>query len=136
VRIRRGLRHGLVLIADRMCFPPPDETTEVEGAEWWGAWDYTRLAAYAAAVRLPKEPDVVYLRRCGVLPDYRGRGLQRQLITARVRWARRVGAREVVTDTHPNNVPSAKTLVRAGFEPYEPIVRWAGEPWSYWRLEL
>jgi GNAT superfamily N-acetyltransferase len=135
VRIRRGLRHELVAAADRVCFPG-DDPTVLEGAEWWGAWDGNRLAAYAGAVILPGEPDVVYLRRCGVLPEYRGQGLQRRLITARVRWARRNGAREVVTDTHPTNVPSAKTLVRAGFTPYEPITRWAGDFWSYWRLEL
>jgi ribosomal protein S18 acetylase RimI-like enzyme len=58
---------------------------------------------------------VVQLASCGVLPAYRGRGLQRKLVAAHERWGRARGARSARTYTSSDNWPSLANLLRCGY---------------------
>ena len=74
------------------------------------------------------------LTRCAILPDYRGQGLQRRLIRARLRWGKKLGARIATTFTI-DNPTSARNLVRCGFVEFSP----GGERHEgarYWRKDL
>jgi len=68
--------------------------------------------------------DVAALSGAAVLPAFRGRGLQRALIEARLAAAREGGARLAVSATVPASA-SAENLVRAGFRPAYPKVEMA-----------
>ncbi len=61
-----------------------------------------------------------YLRRTGVLRQYRGQGVQRALIACRDREAKRLGIKENVTYTAKDNFASANNLIRCGYELYTP----------------
>lgn len=74
------------------------------------------IAAYATAYET--EAGILSLRGCQVARKYRGRGLQRRLLRARLRWARRHGMRTVRTYVAVDNAPSLVNVLRAGFAPF------------------
>ena len=111
-----------ILEADRACFPH-DAPPPRDGAWWVVELDGT-LAAYAAVRAAETSPGAAYLCRVGVLPAFRGRGLQRVLVRARERWARARGFTHTVTDTYYNPA-SANTLIRCGYRMFEPARPWA-----------
>lgn len=78
-----------------------------------------------------------YLERVGILPIYRGNGMQRRLIKARERYARKLGWLHMLTDTSGGNTPSSNNLIAAGYSLYEPKVPYTGLPdTNYWRKNL
>lgn len=100
-----------------------------EGA-WWVVWDASSagaLAGFCGVTPCPEIPGAAYLCRAGVMPDYRGRGLQRRMIRVREGWAIRNGYARMVTET-TDNVISANNLIRAGYTLFNPP-----EPWSFKR---
>lgn len=103
---------------------------------YWCAWDGDHLVGLCSAVRLEAEPSVVFLSSTAVLRTHRGRGLQRRMVRHRIRWARRQGARVVITYTRNDNWPSAANLVREGFQWYAPARSWAGAGMWYFRRDL
>lgn len=76
-----------------------------------------------------------YMCRAGVLRSYRGRGLQMRLIRARERKARSLKWTLMRSDT-TNNIPSANTLIRAGYRLYQPAVPYSFPDTLYWRKFL
>jgi GNAT superfamily N-acetyltransferase len=132
VAIRRTADRGTVGRLDRLCFPD-DAPAVLTDAELWLATSGGRPVGFAVAAQ--PAPDIVFLRRAGVLPAARGRGVHRRLIAVRVRWARRQGARWVVTYTSRDNGPSMRGLLEAGFEVYEPEDAYVG-PQVYFRRRL
>lgn len=130
----RDLR--LIYSMDRLCFEAGvDEEPPLTSSRWWRVTVDGHSVAYCGARYLLGE-QAVYLSRAGVLPEYRGRGLQLAMVRARVRWARKVGARVVVTDTARSNPASSNTLIRAGFRLYLPEAPWREGCTLYWRLDL
>ena len=90
---RAASREDEALIAgmDRLCFPL-DAPAVFAGAQWLIGWDGDKPAAYCAwkTVEHGGVP-VGFHYRGGVLPDYRGQGLQRQMLRLRedgLRWVR------------------------------------------------
>lgn len=77
-----------------------------------------------------------YLCSAGVLPEYRGQGLQKRLITKRVERAAERGWRWLITYTSVDNAASANSLINAGFRLYVPKRPWAGAAFAYWRKDL
>lgn len=105
----------------------PDDT--------WVIQDRGEIVAYAASKPSELLPGYVYLSRCGVIESHRGRGLQRRLIRARLRAARRDGLIGAYTYTVLDNPPSANSLISEGFRLFDP-----GEGWRrdvlWWRKAL
>lgn len=66
-----------------------------------------------------------------VIPEYRGKGIQKRLIRARVRECTKRGL-STVTFTDPDNPKSMRSLLACGFKPYNPECRWSGEDKVYW----
>src|SRR4051812_32624487 len=63
--------------------------------EAWLACDAAGVAVGYATGKIWTPDNYFYFTRCGVLPEARGHGLQRRLIAARCRWARKHGCRGV-----------------------------------------
>lgn len=74
---------------------------------------------FAAAMYQPGT-NLVSLDRAGVLPYVEGSGLQRRLIRARLRWARKLGARAAITYISQRNYQSMVNLLKCGFRFYAP----------------
>ena len=107
------------------------------GTQWFGAFNSAGdLVGVGGALVSMIEPCTVYLNRSYVEPAWRGLGLQRKLITARIAWARSLkDIKTVTTDTY--EVPaSTNNLIACGFRAYEPKQKWRGEGATYWKLEI
>lgn len=126
------IRHVLNMM-DEHCFPM-DELASKAGW-WWIAWWAGEPAGFAGLRALAVEQHIGYLCRAGVLEHCRGHGLQKKLIRARIAYARRLGLRELVTDTTAN-IPSANSLISCGFKLYTPVTKWAFDSSLYWRKSL
>jgi GNAT superfamily N-acetyltransferase len=132
VRIRRVTRAHQVEEMDLIAFGP-DEATSFTGHYLWVAEVDGALAGYAA-LQLVDGGKAAFLSRCGVLPGYRGKGLQAALIKVRERFARKLGIKTVITYTTVTNLGSANSLIKCGYKLYRPAYDW-GFKWGhglYW----
>ncbi len=114
-----------------------DTAPQIEPGEghWWIAWMGDEPAGFAGLL-LSKTPETGYLHRSGVLPPHRGNGLQVKLIRAREAKARELGLKRMVSDT-TDNIPSANSLIRAGYRLFSPVSKWAfGDDSLYWQKAL
>jgi GNAT superfamily N-acetyltransferase len=103
-----------------------------ESGHWWLVMLNGMSVAFAGYVDGITNPAFGYMIRAGVIPEARGRGLQRKLLRVREHHARRNGYCGLVTDT-TDNIPSANNLIRCGYRLFEPHTRWAFEHSLYWR---
>lgn len=118
------------------CFGPEDNpyTPPAEGA-WWIAYAHGEPAGFAGIVKSHQRERAGYLCRAGVLPKFRGHGLQQRLIRIRLKYAKAQGWIVVVTDTN-KNPPSSNSLINCGFRLYEPEYPWGYDTALYWRKQL
>jgi GNAT superfamily N-acetyltransferase len=117
-----------------ICLPYDDPYTSRTAAYWIG-WEKGKAVAFCAVAPSLRWSDTVYLARAGVLPQYRGQGLQKRMIRVRERWARANGFAWVITDT-TENPASSNSLIAAGYKLFEPTAPWANDDSLYWRKRL
>jgi len=117
-----------------VCLPGDDHYDTLRGA-WWLAFDGTAPVAFGGYVPTRGNPATIFLCRSGVLPEYRGGGIQKRLIRARLRAARRAGHTYAVTYTL-NNPASSNSLIAEGFRLYLPAHKWGCPGALYWRRKL
>lgn len=112
---------------------PYDEPRAIADDDWWIAYKDGLPVGFASmgAISTGGGQTGAYLSRCGVLTKARGRGIQRRLIRARVRYAKKQGLTFIVTDT-TDNPASANSLIAEGFNMYHPERRWAMPTSNYW----
>lgn len=103
---------------------------------WWIAFDGKTAAAFAGIRASSRDAGYGYLCLAGVLPEYRGLGLQQRLIKTRCRKAKSLGWTHVVTEVISDNPHSMANLIRCGFKPYTPTVLWGDPAAVYWRKQL
>jgi GNAT superfamily N-acetyltransferase len=129
--------HDLIVELDAQCFPG-DWRVKPEGAYWWIDEEKGKPVAFAGMKVCGADYNrgLGYLSRAGVVAGQRGQGRQRRLVHARVRMARRLGLKEVVTYVVAGNLASANSLIRAGFKLYSPAERWGGKDALYFRRRL
>lgn len=136
MRLRRTTSLETIDALDAICFPGEPLPAEMRcAAAWWIISDAEGPVAYAGAQTVDGA-SALFLCRAGVLPRGAGRGLQRRLIRARLRWARRLGVRVAITYTVPSNPRSSNNLIRTGWSLYEPDYAWAGRGQIYWRHDV
>jgi GNAT superfamily N-acetyltransferase len=116
-------------------FPDDELVDPLHGGEWWLAVHGQAVAGFAGYVESRSIPGAVYLCRAGVRPEYRGAGLQRRLIQARLRHAKASGAPLALTTTF-DNPASANNLIRTGFHMYTPDDPWGVDGTCYWKKNL
>lgn len=118
-----------------LCFgnsaPKPDTDQDF----WWLVYLEKEAMAFAQMVPASNTPLTGYLKRSGVMREHRGHGLQYRLIRVRETLARKLGWETVVTDT-TDNIPSANTLIKAGYRLFQPHWPWAFDHSLYWRKKL
>lgn len=114
---------------------PGDTPLDTDDGIWWIAYDEHGPTGFAAARQSALWADTLYLSRAGVLPHARGQGLQRDLIRARLAYARRNGYTWVTSDTC-DNPPSANNLIACGFRMIEPTYPWGLARSLYWARRL
>lgn len=117
------------------CFPG-EATVQVDNtSDWWLAYVDDDIAGYASLSPSTSREYAGYLSHCGVKQEYRGMGLQRKLIRARIAQGKRYNWRTLVTDT-TDNPKSANNLIACGFKLYTPKRPWGQVHTNYWRMSL
>lgn len=110
----------LILRMDRICFPL-DEPPTIAGAQWIIGWDGGTVAAYCAWKTVDHGGvQVGFHYRGGVLPEYRGHGLQRRMLCLREAAMRERGLTNAVTYTDADGAASMRSLIAEGYRPYAP----------------
>jgi len=112
---------------------PGDPPADTGRGYWWVAYCGDRPGAFCGMYPLSQDSFHCYLCRAGVVPEFRGQGLQRRLIQARIRKARSLGFTSLVSDTVPNNPVSNNNLIACGFRMFTTAKPWCGEDGAcYW----
>ena len=114
---------------------PCDEPCNTDEGTWWIAYYNDMAVGFGGVVRSAQWHGTGYMCRAGVMHIARGKGLQKKLIRARIRYARKVGWTHLVTDTTDNH-PSANSLISCGFKMYDPRSPWAYKQSCYWIKKL
>ena len=118
----------------RACLPH-DIPSDTSLGHWWVAYEEATPIAFSGMYESRQWFKTSYLCRAGVLPAYRGRGIQKRLIRVRCNYARRIGHEWVITDT-TDNPASGNSLIACGFKLYQPANPWAFHRSCYWRKYL
>lgn len=113
------------------------DTSKDNQAVWWIVSVDGEIAGYCSI--MPRAQGG-YLSRAGVLRQFQGQGLQKQMIKTRLDYARQQGWPWVVTDTHRENWASMHNLQKMGFRPYKPRRPQMPSSWikqsRFWILRL
>ena len=114
---------------------PHDEPYDTNFGSWWIVTEDGRDVGFAGLVRTVTWTDCGYLCRAGVVPAYRGQGLQKKLVYVRIRQAKSLGWKWLITDT-TDNPASANSLISCGFKLFKPTKPWGFKNTLYWRKKL
>jgi GNAT superfamily N-acetyltransferase len=121
-------------VLQKKCLPY-DTPYDTNHGYWWIATQDGISCGFAGLVYSSRWSDCGYLVRCGVLSDYRGQGLQKKFIRVRIRQAKALGLKWLITSTY-DNPASANSLISCGFKMFNPTNPWMTKHTSYWRLKL
>jgi GNAT superfamily N-acetyltransferase len=122
----------IVIALHKICFPHISETYWDSSAHWWIIKDKTGTPVAFGGLLAATIERAGYLCRAGVIPNARGKGLQRRLIRARLEFADRFALHHVMTDTVYGNCASANNLIAEGFRAFNPVTPWGQDDSSYW----
>ncbi len=101
----------------------------------WLVYSNEEVAGFATMRRIEGEK-YGYLERVAILRKFRGQGLQKKLIDVRVRYAKVLGWKGVLTYTVADNYPSINSLMHKGFSIYSPEWAWAGRDVLYFKKDF
>jgi GNAT superfamily N-acetyltransferase len=134
VDIRKESVQTKLSVLQNKCLPF-DTPYDTNFGSWWIASQDGVDIGFAGLVRTVSWIDCGYLCRAGVVPTARGQGLQKKLIHVRLRQAKTLGWKWVVTDT-TDNPASANSLISTGFKLFQPTKPWGFKNTLYWRRKL
>lgn len=104
-----------------------DTPVHMPGSFWWILYANDEPVGFAG-VRIIEGGESGYLYRAGILPQYRGKGLQKRLIRVREKWCRKQNLKSCVTYVLPNNTASLNNLLRVGYVSYKPTYVYGPKP--------
>lgn len=108
-----------------------------EDMHLWLAWEGDQPVGFASVEEFQEEGlTYSYFAGCGVIPHFRGQGIQKRLIRARLAWGTRRGHNKALSYTMHWNAKSINSLIKCGFKSYEPLEAYAGEELIYWFKSL
>jgi GNAT superfamily N-acetyltransferase len=111
---------ALIAQMDVVCFPI-DTPAVFAGARWFIGWERDRPVAYCAWKTVEQDGvPVGFHYRGGVLPDWRGHGLQREMLRLREAGMREQGLAKAATYTDADGAASMRNLIAEGYRPYAP----------------
>ena len=124
-----------LIYLQKQCLPS-DSICDIKKGHWWIAYDEQMFpVGFAGMVRSYNFFDCGYLCRAGVVEKHQGKGIQKLLIKARERHAKRLGWNWLISDT-TDNPASANSLISCGFKLYNPSSPWGFKHALYWRKQL
>lgn len=112
------------LPGDEPLYPP------VYGGSWWIAYEEEVPVGFVCLKDVGHS--TVHLSRAGVLDTHRGLGLYPRLVRAGLRHFKRIGFTITITDCTTWNYGSACGLLKVGYKPFWPAVRWGLPDSIYW----
>jgi GNAT superfamily N-acetyltransferase len=123
VKIRKLKASELHIIKglDLLCFGADKSeapSSEIHHSEWWAGFDEVTPVCFAGAYVYADK--ACGLLRAGVLPNYRGQGLQKRLIDVRLKHAIKHKCDQAFTYVAPWNAASLNSLISLGFKAYRP----------------
>ena len=119
---------------DRVCFQGDSPFPVYEDTILWVGYDDGIPVCFAALAWAYESTG--FLSRAGVLPQYSGQGLHRRMINLRIRAAKKLGWKSLITYTHRHNAKSLNNLTHCGFKGYQPQQDWGGDDAVYVWKEL
>jgi len=124
----------------RECFPDREVWWPgPDGTAWFIVFDGAEPAAFCALSPGPLPATgahTCWMSRAGVLPRWRGDGLQSRMIAHRETVALAHGWTTVVTNVNRDNPHSMNNFIDAGYRPFWPAQPWDDERATYWRKVL
>lgn len=114
---------------------PYDPLVDPAEGYWWLVRKGSHPVAYLGMTKVNDQPDWGYIARVGVMPDCRGKGIQKHLMRVAERHARRIGWTRLISTTL-NNPPSANSFIACGYRTYEPEGPWGYTGTIYWYKDL
>lgn len=114
---------------------PPLSQDHLDCGCWWLAFHGKEPIAFAGLVTFTPFLDVGYFKRCYVMPDHVGHGLQLRLMFVREVKARELGYIQIISECYEHS-HSNLNFRRAGFESIEPEQKWGAPNSVYWRKAL
>lgn len=114
------------------CFPGCGNEF-LHNRDWWVILDDGKIIAYCGCIY---SCNVCIFNRAWVHKNYRGLGLQRKMIKARINAAYKNDCYVCVTYTTPCNTPSANNLIKTKFLLFDPEYKYAGKGMLYFRKKL
>jgi GNAT superfamily N-acetyltransferase len=149
VRRAREVDFEEIRALDQLCMPLDErvDLKDVDSHAWWVVRNQDSIAVAFAGCHIIDDGalQICLLSRAGVMPQARGRGIQKKLLKARIRWARDQGCDQVWTYTAHYNIASSNSLISSGFKLWRPY-SWSGSTdvmstendtaWLYWHLPV
>ena len=140
MRVRRVDNHDqdvneLLTDLHRLTFADTAPMADFAHGYWWIASEDGKEAGFIGYVPSTHYAKTAYFYRVGVLPKYRGMGLQRRMMLVMERHARLMQYRAIVTDTM-ENIPSANNIIACGYKLFAPAEPWGHAGALYWRKQL
>jgi GNAT superfamily N-acetyltransferase len=120
-----------VKLEDKLHFPGCEVIRLDESYIWIAYEEGSQDVVGYATLREIKGEKIGYLSRAAVARNHRRRGLHKRLIQVRIKMAKKLGWKGVITYTATDNVASANSLIKHGFQLYIPEYRWAGKEFLY-----
>jgi ribosomal protein S18 acetylase RimI-like enzyme len=124
----------LLLSLQKICLPYDKPYVSADSA-WWVGYDNKKPVAFCVISQSTRWQDTAYLSRSGVIPEYRGNGLQKRMITIREMYAKRKNYTWIISDT-TSNPQSSNSLIRRGYQLFDPSDPWAYAHSLYWRKRI
>ncbi|MEE8606719.1 MAG: GNAT family N-acetyltransferase [Nitrospiraceae bacterium] len=103
---------------------------------WWLVWCDGKPVAFAGMEHSRYYQQTGYMNSAAVAWEHRGNGLQKRLIRRRIARARELGWKWLLTDTSPDNYPSANSLIGCGFKLFKPWYKWGSRGSIYLSRKL
>ena len=114
---------------------PADKVYMPDHGWWWILYWNNTPVGFCGMVKTTRWNDCLYFCRSGIRWNHRGKGLQKKLISVRLRKARLLGYNWVITTTY-HNPASANSLIAHQFRLYTPTERTGARGTLYWRKKL
>lgn len=137
IRVKRvdpKKNYDLLRQLQRECLPADKPLNPLHGY-WWIAYCGDTAVGFAALTPSMQWSDTGYLCRAGVVELFQGQGIQKKLIRARMRYAKKLGWQYLISDTHQNPA-SSNSLISCGFKLYEPQAPWSFRDALYWKRQI
>lgn len=79
---------------------------------------------------------VAHMESAAILPEYRGKGIQKKLIAAAEKRVQDMGFRYSLCTVHPDNLPSFRSLVSLGYQVADTRLKYGGKLRHIMKKEL